>query len=233
MVATDALAILQRVPLFRQMPSVYLRHIARVAIRRSFSAGELLCSKGDVGTTMFVLVKGQAEVVGIDEEGREVLLAILNEGDVFGELSLIDGQGRSADVVALSDGELLIVRRSDFLPLAERMPQLMWELLLTVTKRLRETDELVLRMAWLNAQQRVAWALLEYAKEGKLPKWLTVHMLAKRCGLARETASRIVSQWQRSGVLRRSKEGWEVAKPEILRAILKEAVPIGQERSVL
>jgi CRP/FNR family cyclic AMP-dependent transcriptional regulator len=233
MVTTDALAILQRVPLFRQMPPPYLRHIARVALFRSFTAGELLCAKGDTGTTMFVLVKGQAEVVGVDEEGREVLLAILSEGDVFGELSLIDGQGRSADVVALSDGEMLVIRRSDFLPLIERMPQLMWELLVTITRRLRETDELVLRMAWLNAQQRVAWALLEYAKAGKLPKWLTVHLLAKRCGLARETASRILSHFQRTGILRRSKEGWEIGKPETLRAILKEAMPIGQDKSVL
>lgn len=233
MVVTDMLAILQRVSLFRQMPQPYLQHIARVALHHPFTAGELLCSKGDVGVTMFVLVRGQAEVVGVDEEGREVLLAILNEGDVFGELSLIDGQGRSADVVALSDGEMLVLRRSDFLPLLERMPQLIWELLLTITKRLRETDELVLRMAWLNAQQRVAWALLEYAKAGKLPKWLTVHLLAKRCGLARETASRIVSQFQRTGVLSRSKEGWVITKPEALRAILKEAMPIGQNRSVL
>lgn len=233
MIATDTLAILQQVSLFRQMPRPYLQHIARVARHHLFTAGELLCSKGDVGMTMFVLVRGQAEVVGVDEEGREVLLAILDEGDVFGELSLIDGQGRSANVVALSDGEMLVIRRSDFLPLLERMPQLMWELLLTITKRLRETDELVLRMAWLNAQQRVAWALLEYAKAGKLPKWLKVHVLAKRCGLARETASRIVSQFQRTGVLIRGKEGWVIAKPEALRAILKEGMPIGQNRSAL
>ena len=221
------------VTLFQHMPLQYLRHIAQVAVRYTFSSGELLCSKGDLGTTMFVLLHGQVEVVGVDDEGREVLLNILGEGDVFGELALIDGQGRSADVIALSDGEMLIIRRSDFLPLLERTPQLMWELLLTVTRRLRETDELVLRMAWLSAQQRIAWALLEYARSGKLPKWLTVNMLAKRCGLARETASRIVSQLQREGVLRRGKEGWEIAKPESLKTTLSQAMPIGQDRSVV
>lgn len=229
---TDVLTSLQKVPLFHDMPPQFLRHIAQVAIRRSFREGDLLCSKGEAGSTMFVLLKGQVEVVGVDEEGKEVLLSILQEGDIFGELSLIDGQGRSTDVLALSDGEMLIVRRSDFLPLMERMPQLAWQLLMTLTKRLRDTDELVLRMAWLNAQQRVAWTLLEYADGGRLPKWLTVPLLAKRCGLARETASRIVNQLQREGVLQRTREGWEIIKPERLKTMLQQAVLIGQGRSV-
>ncbi len=230
---TDVLTSLQKVPLFHNMPPQFLRHISQVAIRRSFREGDLLCSKGEAGSTMFVLLKGQVEVVGIDEEGREVLLKVLQEGDIFGELSLIDGQGRSTDVLALSDGEMLILRRSDFLPLMEQMPQLARQLLLTLTKRLRDTDELVLRMAWLNAQQRVAWTLLEYTDGGRLPRWLTVPVLAKRCGLARETASRIVNQLQKEGVLQRTRKGWEVVKPERLKTVLQQTVHIFQERSML
>lgn len=221
----DTLTALQKVSLFRFMPPEFLRYISQVAIHHSFRQGDVLCTKGETGTALFVLLKGQVGVIGMDEEGREVLLNILSEGEVFGELSAIDGQRRSADVVALSNGEMLIVRQSDFVPLVQQMPPLAWQLLLILVKRLRETDELVMRMAWLNAKQRIAWALLEYAKGSKLPSWLTANILAKRCGLARETASRILNQLQKEGILRRTKEGTELVKPEELKAILKQAPP--------
>lgn len=161
-------------------------------------------------------------VVGVDDEGREVLLNLLKPGDFFGELSLIDGRTRSADVVALTDGEALLVRRSDFIALMERIPHLVWKLLQAMAKRIRETDDLVMRMAWLNAPERVAWALLEFAdSKGKLPQWLSVNILAKRCGLARETASRILSQWQKERILERTREGFVILKPSKLQATLK------------
>lgn len=218
----NAVATLQRVPLFHNMPSQFLRHLAQVAICRRFRAGDVLCSKGEMSSTLFVLLKGQVMVVGVDDEGREVILSLLNPGDFFGELALIDGRPRSADVVAVTDGEALLVRRSDFMALAERMPNLIWQVMEVMAKRIREADELVMRMAWLNAQERVAWALLEFAdSKGQLPQWVNVNILAKRCGLARETASRIISQWQKEGVLQRMKEGFVILKPSKLQAMLK------------
>lgn len=218
----NAVATLQHVPIFHNMPPQFLRHLAQVAICRRFRAGDVLCAKGEASSTLFVLLKGQVMVVGVDDEGREVLLNLLKPGDFFGELSLIDGKPRSADVIALTDGEALLVRRSDFIALMERMPHLFWQLLQAMAKRIRETDELVMRMAWLNAQERVAWALLEFAdSKGKLPSWLSVSILARRCGLARETASRIVSQWQKEGIIGRTKEGFVILKPAKLQALLK------------
>jgi len=218
----NAVATLQHVPLFHNMPSQFLRHIAQVAICKRFRAGDVLCSKGEASSTLFVLLRGQVMVVGVDDEGREVLLNLLKPGDFFGELSLIDGRPRSADVVALTEGEVLLVRRSDFIALLERMPHLVWQIMQAMAKRIRETDELVMRMAWLNAQERVAWALLEFADaKGKLPSWLNVNILAKRCGLARETASRIVSQWQKESILQRTREGFVLLKPHKLQAMLK------------
>lgn len=220
----NAVATLQRVPLFHDMPSQFLRHLAQVAICKRFKAGDVLCSKGEASSTFFVLLRGQVMVVGVDDEGRELLLNLLKPGDFFGELSLIDGRPRSADVVALTDGEALLVRRSDFIALSERMPHLIHHLMQTLAKRIRETDELVMRMAWLNSQERVAWALLEFADEkGRLPSWMSVNILAKRCGLARETTSRIVSQWRKEGVIQRTKDGFVILKPSKLQAMLKSS----------
>ncbi len=218
----NAVATLQHVPLFHNMPTQFLRHLAQVATYRRFRAGDVLCTKGECGSSLFVLLKGQAVVVGVDDLGREVILSLLKPGDFFGELSLIDGLPRSSDVVAVTDGEALMVRRSDFMALMERLPYLVWQLLQVMAKRLREADELVLRMAWFTAPERVAWALLEFAdKQGRLPSWFSINLLAKRCGLARETTSRIVNQWQKEGVLQRTREGWVLTKPARLQAILR------------
>lgn len=219
-------AALQQIPLFHKMPSQFLRHLAQVAISRRFRAGEVLCSKGEVGSSLFVLLEGQAMVIGVDDEGREVLLNFLKPGDFFGELALIDGRPRSANVIALTDGETLLVRKADFLALVERIPNLIWQFMEVIAKRMRETDEMVMRMAWFSAQERIAWALLEFADpEGQLPRWMNITIIAKRCGMARETASRIVSQWQREGILQRTKEGLVILKPSKLQEILKAKKP--------
>ncbi|MFN3422743.1 MAG: cyclic nucleotide-binding domain-containing protein, partial [Armatimonadota bacterium] len=73
----NTVATLQHVPLFQNMPSQFLRHLAQVAICRRFRAGDTLCHKGEMGSTLFILLKGQVMVVGVDDEGREVLLNLL------------------------------------------------------------------------------------------------------------------------------------------------------------
>lgn len=221
----NMIATLQHVPIFRNIPPQFLRRLTQAAIYRKFCAGDMLCTRGELSLTLFVLLKGQAIVVGVDDEGREVILNLLKPGELFGELAVIDGLPRSADVVALTDGEALLIRRADFLSLMERMPNLVWQLLLTLARRIRETDELVMRMAWLNAHERLAWALLEFAdKNFALPNWFNISFLSRRCGLARETTSRIVSQWQKEGILSKSKTGFVILKPEKLQAMLKSKV---------
>lgn len=214
----NAIATIQHVPLFHNLPPQFLRHLAQVAICRRFRAGDVLCSKGEGGSVLFILLRGQVMVVGVSDEGKEVILNLLKPGDIFGELSLIDGLPRSADVIALTDGEVLLIRRPDFIALMERMPHLIWQIMRMMAKRIRELDELVMRMAWLNAQERVAWVLLEFAdSKGRLPPWLNISTLAKRCGLARETTNRIVSQWQKEGILKRTREGFVISKPHKLQ----------------
>ncbi len=229
----ESVAVLRRVPLFHTVPQDVLHQVARAVRRRSFREGELLCGKGETGKTLFILLRGDVAVVGVDQEGREVVLQVLKEGEVFGELSLIDGEGRSADVQALTDGEALLLLHADFLPLVQRYPQLAWSLLQTLAKRLRMTDELVLRIAWLNAQQRVAWALLEYSDEGRTPRWLTASTLAKRCGLTRETTSRVLNQLMKDKTIVKEPGGTLIVKPDRLRRILREGQPVEEVRSLV
>ncbi|MCS7225233.1 MAG: Crp/Fnr family transcriptional regulator [Armatimonadetes bacterium] len=227
----EHLATLRKVPLFEGLPQDVLYQLARLVRRRTFKEGDLLIAKGETGRTLFILLKGKVAVVDVDEEAREVVLDILKEGDVFGELSLIDGQGRSADIQALTDGEALMILHADLLPLVQRQPQLAWSLLQTLAQRLRGANDLILKIAWLNAQQRVAWVLLKYASEGRVPKWLTPANIAKRVGLTRETASRILGQWQREKIIWKDENGALVVRPDRLQRILRQSQPVEPDRS--
>src|SRR5213078_2285869 len=98
-------AILQKVPLFGQLSPAELERVAEITRERSYPRNSVI---------LFEVAKGQVKVVLIGEDGREVILSVLGEGDFFGEMSLIDEEPRSAHVIAMEDSTLYVLRREDF-----------------------------------------------------------------------------------------------------------------------
>ena len=94
------------------------------ASERQFLKGEPLLARGRLGSNMMILVSGRARVTATSAEGKEVTLMILEAGMTLGELALLDGKPRSADVVAMSNCLVLLVERRDFLPLLTQNPDL-------------------------------------------------------------------------------------------------------------
>src|SRR5437660_11243903 len=95
------------------------------------------------GDALYVVAKGQVKVVLIGEDGREVILSVLGEGDFFGEMSLIDEEPRSAHVIAMEDSNLLVIRREDFQAILQQSPGIATGLLRELSRRLRRVDEKV------------------------------------------------------------------------------------------
>ena len=106
---------LQNLRLFSGLPVEMTALLELDAQRRSFRRGEVIFHKGDPGTSMFAIVDGQVKIVLPSDSGDEALLAVLDRGDIFGELSLIDGQPRSATVVAAEPTETLVLHRETLL----------------------------------------------------------------------------------------------------------------------
>ena len=105
---------LRRVPLFSQLGETELTRLADVSRERSYPKNSVILFEDDPGDALYMVVAGQVKVVLIGEDGREVILSVLREGDFFGEMALLDELPRSAHVIAMQDSNLLVLRREDF-----------------------------------------------------------------------------------------------------------------------
>jgi CRP/FNR family transcriptional regulator, cyclic AMP receptor protein len=113
---------------------------------------------------MFALISGRVKIVTLSPEGKEVVLAILVSGDVFGEISMIDGRARTATVLAVENSALLVLERRDLMPFLERHPRVAIKMLESICQRLRTTDELLEDVVFLDLPSRLAKRLLLLAE---------------------------------------------------------------------
>ncbi len=132
---TATIGLLRQVPMFATMPKRQLGVIARYADETTGHAGQVLAVEGEVGDQFFLICKGAAVV---RKNGHEI--AKLGTGDFFGEMALLDGEPRSADVQLTEDAELLAIHRRDFDYLLDDVPGMARQMLIAVTSRLREAD---------------------------------------------------------------------------------------------
>lgn len=193
---------LATVPLFRGLDGNELAAFAAVTRERGYPRGSVIVFEDDPGDALFIVREGRVKVVLIGEDGREVILGILGVGDHFGELSLIDGQPRSAHVIAMEDARLLVLRREDFRQRVQESPRVAWTLMQELSRRLRRADEQIGSLVLLDVNGRIARLLLarlasEDASAGG--KRLTHQQIAQMVGASRETVSRAMKDFQDRG----------------------------------
>ena len=117
-------ASIRRVPLFRDFGDQEVAGVAATITDRTYTKHEFVVREGDPGSTFFFLVKGSVSVCRIMPDGREMILAILKEGDFFGEMAMFDSSLRSASIKALTDVEVGAIRHADFLIFLDRDPHI-------------------------------------------------------------------------------------------------------------
>jgi len=166
---------------------------AELVRERSFPKGSVIVFEDDPGDALYLVAKGQVKVVLIGEDGREVILSVLGEGNFFGEMSLIDEKPRSATVIAMVDSVVLVLRREDFQARLRTSPEIAIALLRELSRRLRRADEKIGSLVLLDVNGRLADLLLRLAEEeggDRITKKLTHNVLAQMIGSSRETVSR-------------------------------------------
>ena len=112
---------LKNVPIFADLSSSDLEKISNKMILRNYNKGQVILLEESKGETFFVIKTGEVKVTKLSDDGREVILAILGESEFFGEMSLLDGEGRSANIVANEDSTALTLSRNDFLSCLEHV----------------------------------------------------------------------------------------------------------------
>jgi CRP-like cAMP-binding protein len=188
---------LREVPLFAQLREGDIQRIMQAARSRTYPKNSVIVFEDDPGDALYVVAKGQVKVVLIGDDGREVILSVLGEGEFFGEMALIDDEPRSAHVIAMEDSELLVLRREDFEGILTQSPPIALAMLKELTRRLRRADEKVGSLVLLDVTGRVARLLLELAEEtnsDRITRRLTHHTIAQMVGSSRETVSRTMRE---------------------------------------
>ncbi|MDZ7372573.1 MAG: Crp/Fnr family transcriptional regulator [candidate division KSB1 bacterium] len=211
MTTVDSDALLKAVPLFSDLSPSELAEVASLCSRLTVRRGTVIVAEEEQGSTFFLIVRGQVKVTHIAPDGREVVLAILRDGDFFGEMALLDGKARSASVVALEDTDLLTLRRPDFLALLNRRPGIAVSLLRELAARIRACDQQISTLTLQDALGRVAATLVRLAERtGRslgptvvIPRLPLQRDLANMAGTARETASRALKYLESKGDIKR------------------------------
>ena len=219
MSATD---VLKRVPLFADLSEADLARFGEVTREREYPKNSVILFEDDPGDALYIVSTGQVKVVLIGEDGREVILSVLGDGDFFGEMSLIDDEPRSAHVIAMRDSHLLVLRRDDFQLQLEQHPKVALELLRVLVQRLRRADEKIGGLVLLDVNGRVAQLLLDLAEESggpKITRKLTHHTIAQMIGSSRETVSRAMRELVERGLIDVSRREITIKDHDALRAL--------------
>jgi CRP-like cAMP-binding protein len=163
----------------------------------------------ETGSAFFVIFSGKVKVYRVSDDGREVILSILSESDFFGEMAILDGLTRSANVTAIEDSEIFIIQRADFLDLMYSHPEVSISLLQELTKRLRAADMKIKSLSLKDVEGKVATVILQLADDiGKIKQGVVEieklpfqHDLANMAGTSRETISRTLHSFQKRGLI--------------------------------
>ena len=202
-------SFLRNVSLFESLNAEELEALAQMTITRTFSKDNVIILAEEEGDALFIIEKGRVKVSIVSEDGREVILSMLGGGAVFGELSLLDGKPRSANVIATEDTNLVMLRRQDFLQLVYKVPQIPIALLAELASRLRRTDRQIEGLALLDVTSRISETLLQLASDrgvdtetGVLIHNRPTHQeLANMSGTTRETVSRVLKRLETQGYI--------------------------------
>jgi CRP/FNR family transcriptional regulator, cyclic AMP receptor protein len=205
--AQDDFSFLRNVPIVADLEDKVLEKIAKLGTRQKYKQGNIVVLEQESGAALFVIISGKVKVVRMDEEGHEVILSLFGPGEFFGEMSLLDGQARSASVVATSKSELFMIHRRDFLELLNEFPAVAISLLAELAMRLRKADMQIKSLSLKDAAGRIANVLLMLAEDIGIFRKGKVEIdelplqqdIANMAGTSRETVSRMIHQFVESG----------------------------------
>ena len=201
--------VLRSSRLFARLGDSEIDQILAHATVSRYREGDQILAKGDPGNSMMAVLKGRVSITAPSPDGREIVITVMRDGDVFGEIALIDGKERTADASAMTDCELLIVPRRSVISMLERRPDLCIDLLTVLCERLRRTNEQVEDLAFLDLEARIAKVLLRLADEndggGSSGKPIGVKIsqraLGELVGGSRESVNKHLQDWKRAGFI--------------------------------
>jgi CRP/FNR family transcriptional regulator, cyclic AMP receptor protein len=207
----DVARVLGEVSIFESLADKELGDVVSRSQVLSFKKDDVVIFESEEGNALFVILEGMVKISRTNEDYKEVILAILGERDFFGEMSVLDGSLRSADAVALSKVTLVKIDSKVFLDLLERQPKLSLALLREMVARLRKTDSQIKSISLADAVGKVASTIIRLANDVgrqkrdrvEIENFASQQEIANYAATSRETISRVLSMFEREGLIER------------------------------
>jgi CRP/FNR family cyclic AMP-dependent transcriptional regulator len=200
---------LKKVSLFDNLNDEQLEHILRISNRRTIAAGSILFHEKEMGLTFYVVLTGSIKLFTKSNNGEEKVLSLVNSGESFGELSLLDGRPRSASAQTLETTTVMELSSEQFMALMQSHFDITRGILAELCRRLRQTNDHVNDLTFLDGRTRVLKNLITFAnKNGKRDgNLISIHMalnydeLAQMAGVTKPVLSEVIRELEQRGVL--------------------------------
>jgi CRP/FNR family transcriptional regulator, cyclic AMP receptor protein len=192
--------LFQTHPLFANLNAAHIDRLVACTIARSVPKGSTIFVKGSPGASLFAIQKGTVKIISPTAAGHEAMFSLFTDGDIFGEIALLDGRPRSADAFAVTNCDLLAIERRDFLPLLREEPDIALHMINILCDRLRRTTAQAESLMFLDLPTRLAQALLRLSdtqSEANFRKIeITQKDLASMIGMSRESTNKQLREWE-------------------------------------
>jgi CRP/FNR family cyclic AMP-dependent transcriptional regulator len=197
---SSKLSVLRRHPYFADLEPEAFEQLCRYAKHSTLKRGATICSKGDPGASMFAVISGTVKISVSSADGRSAILNLIGPGEIFGEMTVLDGQVRSADATANTNCEIFIIDRREFIPFLKSQPDLAMKFIELLCTRLRWTSEQVEQIILQNLPGRLASALLRLTEKRKLEPGgrtiaVTQQEISEMVGMTRESINKQLRVW--------------------------------------
>jgi len=194
------LSVLRQHPIFANLEPEAFDQLCRYAKHTTLKRGATIFSKGDPGNCLFAVISGTVRISISSPDGRNAILNLIGPGELFGEMSVLDGQTRSADAIANTNCEIYVIDRRDFLPFVRSQPALSMKFIELLCARLRWTSDQVEQVILQDLPGRLASALLGLTEKRKLePESRTIAItqqeISEMVGMTRESINKQLRAW--------------------------------------
>ena len=201
--------ILKTVPLFSSLSDEQLALLQPYLQQRTYPRSAFILRAGEETDALYIILSGRVKILIPDDQGREVILAVLSPSEFFGEMGLLDDQPRSASVETLETCQMLRFSKAGFTSCLKDNFELAMLIMRNLVKRLRAADRNIESLALIDVYGRVARLLLDQAEEID-GQWIVKQAppkqeMARMIGASREMVSRVVKDLQQRGYIRAEK----------------------------
>jgi CRP/FNR family transcriptional regulator, cyclic AMP receptor protein len=217
----DKVWLFRNHPVFGQLTPDQIERLCDHAQTRRVSRGTTIFKKGDPGNSLFAIALGTVKIDVPSAGGKDVVFGLLQEGEIVGEIALLDGQPRTADATAMTDCLLIVIDRRDFVPFLTARPEIGLKLIEVLCRRLRQTNQQIEDVMFLDFPARLAKTLLRLSQQAKPSAdgrkvAMTQSEIGGIVGLSRESTNRFLRAWAERGWVELRHGGIVVRAPDAL-----------------